>query len=157
MKKLFSLLFATCLVVSFSFAQKKAVPVKADTPVEADGPVMEFENTTIDYGSIEQGSDPLRSFNFKNTGTKPLIISNAKGSCGCTVPNWPKQPILPGEDAQIEVRYDTKRVGNFTKTIRLTTNEAAKTRVLTIKGKVNKKDVQAGAPEKAPSLLKQNR
>ncbi|TNE68072.1 MAG: DUF1573 domain-containing protein, partial [Bacteroidetes bacterium] len=89
-----------------------------------DGPVMTFETTTIDYGTIDKGSEPLRKFSFTNTGNEPLIIKTAKGSCGCTVPTYPKEPIMPGETNVIEVRYDTKRVGAFTKTVTLTTNEA---------------------------------
>ena len=110
----------------------------------ADGPVMEFKSTVVDYGEIEQNSDPLRVFTFTNKGTSPLVISAAKGSCGCTVPSYPKEPIMPGQEAEIEVRYDTKRIGAFTKTVTLTTNavnagenQPEGTFVLQIKGKVN--------------------
>ncbi|GIV32054.1 MAG: hypothetical protein KatS3mg030_356 [Saprospiraceae bacterium] len=116
------------------------------TGTQAKGPVMTFETTEIDYGEIEQGSDPLRVFKFTNTGTEPLIISNAKGSCGCTVPKWPKDPILPGESATIEVRYDTNRIGPFQKTVTITTNEATPTHTLKIKGKVNPKPTQESVP-----------
>lgn len=118
--------------------QQNTAPVK--------GPVMTFETTEIDYGEIEQGADPLRVFKFTNTGTEPLIISNAKGSCGCTVPKWPKDPILPGETATIEVRYDTNRIGPFQKTVTITTNEATPTHTLKIKGKVNPKPTQESVP-----------
>ncbi len=100
------------------------------------GPAATFEKTEMDYGKIKQGSEPLRVFTFKNTGTEPLIISNAAGSCGCTVPTFPKEPIGPGQTSKIEVRYDTQRLGGFQKTVTLTTNEANPTRVLTIKGEV---------------------
>ncbi len=113
-----------------------------------NGPVMVFETKTVDYGTIEQGSDPLRLFKFTNTGTEPLIIKNAKGSCGCTVPKWPKKPILPGESNEIEVRYDTKRIGKFTKRVTLTTNETNSTTTLTIKGEVKPKPAE---PEAVPS------
>ncbi|MCB0663291.1 MAG: DUF1573 domain-containing protein, partial [Saprospiraceae bacterium] len=77
-------------------------------------------------------------------------IKNAKGSCGCTVPTWPREPIMPGESSAIEVRYDTNRVGPFTKRVTLTTNENGEnTRVLTIKGKVNKKEEAPGVPAKS--------
>lgn len=115
------------------------------TPVK--GPKMTFEQETIDYGTIEQGSDPYRMFTFVNEGTEPLIISNARGSCGCTVPTYPKEPIMPGESAEIKVRYDTNRVGPFTKRVTLTTNEGENTRVLTIKGVVEKKVEAPGLPE----------
>jgi len=116
----------------------------------AEGPKMTFEQTTVDYGDIEQNSDPLRTFQFVNDGSEPLIIKHAKGSCGCTVPKYPKEPIMPGESAVIEVRYDTKRIGPFNKSIRLTTNVKEQPLMLYIKGKVSK--APAGLPA-APSNL----
>ena len=71
-----------------------------------------------------------------NNGSEPLVIKNAKGSCGCTVPTWPREPIAPGATGEIGVNYDTKRVGVFTKTITLTTNADKKPVILTIKGEV---------------------
>ncbi|MCS6929939.1 MAG: DUF1573 domain-containing protein [Saprospiraceae bacterium] len=111
-----------------------------------NGPVMTFETTTIDYGTIPKGADGLRKFKFTNTGNEPLIIKSAKGSCGCTVPTYPKEPIMPGESAYIEVRYDTNRVGEFTKTVTITTNEAVETRMLTIKGNVKDTGTQESVP-----------
>lgn len=108
----------------------------AATATMAQGPVMAFETTTVDYGTIEKGGEPLRKFKFKNTGTEPLIIKDAKGSCGCTVPTYPKEPIMPGESSEIEVRYDTQRIGMFTKSVTLTTNETNGSHLLTIKGEV---------------------
>lgn len=110
------------------------------------GPVMTFETTTIDYGNIDKGAEPLRKFKFTNTGNEPLIIKTAKGSCGCTVPTYPKEPIMPGESNVIEVRYDTQRVGAFTKTVTVTTNEATETRMLTIKGEVKAPPTQESVP-----------
>lgn len=111
-----------------------------------NGPVMTFDATTVDYGNVEKGSDPLRKFKFTNTGNEPLIIKTAKGSCGCTVPTYPKEPIMPGESSVIEVRYDTQRVGAFTKTVTITTNEAVETRMLTIKGDVKAPANQESVP-----------
>lgn len=128
-----------------------AIAAKAQ---ETAGPVMTFEQTTMDYGVIEKGSEPLRKFKFTNTGTEPLIIKNAKGSCGCTVPTYAKEPVMPGESSVIEVRYDTQRVGAFTKTVTLTTNEAVETRTLTIKGEVKAEPTQESVPAAAPGLIK---
>ena len=114
---------------------------------------MTFEKTEIDYGTIAQGSDPLRKFKFKNTGTEPLVIKNARGSCGCTVPTYKKEPISSKESGEIEVRYDTQRVGPFTKTVTIETNEGEQPRVLTIKGIVTEKKVEEGVPASAPSLI----
>jgi hypothetical protein len=125
--------------------------------VKIGGPVMTFEKTEVDYGTIVQGADPLRRFKFKNTGTEPLIIKNARGSCGCTVPSYKKEPIAPGESSEIEVRYDTQRIGDFQKSVTIETNEVigdqTQSRVLMIKGKVNEKVAEAGVPVNAPSLI----
>jgi hypothetical protein len=157
MKKLLSLVALVALVATVTFAQK--------------APKMDFVETTVDYGTIDQDSEPLRVFKFKNMGNSPLIITDAKGSCGCTVPNPPKKPIAPGETAEIEVRYDTKRVGAFRKSIRITTNEKTmtkkkgengeiteveepKTHILYIKGDVKAKAAApAGTPVKSKSIV----
>ena len=112
----------------------------------ATGPGMTFDVTTIDYGTIEKGGEPLRKFKFTNTGNEPLIIKSAKGSCGCTVPKYPQEPIMPGESNFIEVRYDTQRVGMFTKTVTLETNETSNTHTLTIKGEVKAPATQESVP-----------
>ncbi|MEZ4990554.1 MAG: DUF1573 domain-containing protein [Saprospiraceae bacterium] len=161
MKRLLALLVLMIGIASVTFAQtdqkatdKKVAPAKVvdmkkatDAKMDVNGPKMVFENETIDYGTIEQGSDPYRIFTFVNEGTEPLIISNARGSCGCTVPSHPKEPIMPGQTAEVKVRYDTNRLGPFTKRVTLTTNETENTRVLTIKGLVEKKVEEPGLPE----------
>ena len=86
-------------------------------------PQIEFDSTTIDYGTIENGSDGERVFSFTNTGNADLIITNVKSSCGCTIPKKPEDPIAPGESSEIVVRYDTNRVGPFRKTITVSTNQ----------------------------------
>ncbi len=90
---------------------------------QQSSPQIEFEVTTIDYGTIEKGSDGERIFSFKNMGNADLVITNVKSSCGCTIPKKPEGPIAPGESSQIVVRYDTKRVGPFRKTITVSTNQ----------------------------------
>lgn len=159
MKKL-ALLFICLtmgLTVSLS-AQTKEKTKKGTQELQIMGPNMDLEKTVLDYGTIEQDSDPYRYFTFTNTGTEPLVIKHAKGSCGCTVPEYAKAPIMPGEKSEIKVRYATNRVGPFTKTITLTTNEgkdvAGKKRILTIKGKVNAKPAAPAAiPASKPSIL----
>jgi Protein of unknown function (DUF1573) len=109
--------------------------VSAQPREKAEGPQITFQKTSINYGKIKKDSDPLRKFSFQNTGDKALIITSAQGSCGCTVPDYPKEAIAPGETSYIDVRYDTKRVGQFTKTVTVTTNDGKQT-VLTITGEV---------------------
>ena len=102
------------------------------------GPQITFESETIDYGEVAQNSDGSRVFKFTNTGDAPLVIKNAKSSCGCTVPKKPEGSIAPGKSGEIVVSYDTKnRVGQFRKTITLTTNIKSQPMVaLKIKGNV---------------------
>lgn len=141
MKKFLVLtVFALCMSASV-FAQ------------DAQGPLMELESMEVDYGTIEQHSDPLRKVAFTNTGTEPLVIKNARGSCGCTVPIWPKEPIMPGESAEIEIRYDTKRLGPFSKSVKITTNEGENPHVLKVTGKVLKGEGDENVPTAAPSIL----
>jgi hypothetical protein len=99
--------------------------------------MIKFEKEVHDYGTISQGADGGTEFVFTNTGKEPLVITNATGSCGCTVPEWPKEPLAPGKKASIKVMYDTKRIGNFQKTVTVTSNGSAEPVVLTIKGLVN--------------------
>lgn len=102
------------------------------------GAKIEFEKMEHDYGTIDQGANGATEFRFTNTGTEPLIISNAKGSCGCTVPEWPKEPIAPGASSSIKVKYDTKRVGPISKTVTITSNAVDNgNALLKIKGSVN--------------------
>lgn len=156
MKKLFSILIMLAFVVGVTNAQEN-ISQKEGTPK------MTFKTKVIDYGVIEQGSERERIFSFTNTGNSDLIIKNAKGSCGCTVPQWPKKPIAPGAAGQIKVNYDTNRLGKFTKTVRLTTNETRiverngvkseqpVTTILTIKGEVKPK--QSGEPKNSNNSI----
>ena len=139
MKKVFSMLTLVVLLAVVAHAQS--------------GPVMTFDKTEIDYGTIAQGSDPLRKFKFKNTGSAPLLITSAQGSCGCTVPAYKIEPINAGETSEIEVRYDTQRVGTFAKTVSIQTNEGDQPRVLVIKGTVEEKKPEVGVPASTSSLI----
>lgn len=142
------------VILSFVFVLFTVVGVTAQENGEkAEGPQIKFEEEVIDYGTVEKGGDGVRNFKFTNTGTKPLIINNARGSCGCTVPTWPRQPIKPGEEDVIKVKYDTKRLGPINKSVTLTTNDPDNpTKVLRIKGKViaPKTSPEKETPEGAP-------
>ena len=126
--------------LSTSYAQEVKKTTKKTTKIETpkvEGAGLVVENEVIDYGTIAHNADGKREFVFTNNGNKPLIITNAQGSCGCTVPTWPKEPIAPGAKSVIGVKYATDRVGPFTKTVTLTTNAVGQpTKVLTIKGNV---------------------
>lgn len=110
------------------------------------GAQIEFEKEVHDYGTISQGDDGTYEFVFKNSGDETLILSNVKGSCQCTVPVWPKEPIEPGESSVIKVKYNTERVGAINKSVTITSNAVnAPTMVLRIKGNVEAES--SGVPE----------
>ena len=144
MKKILTLGLLLVLGVTASNAQetsKAAKKIKAKTASvstpKVEGAGMMFATETIDYGNIAYNSDGKREFVFTNNGNKPLIITNAQSTCGCTIPNYPREPIAPGAKGVIGVKYDTSRAGQaFNKTITLTTNAAQPTKTLTIKGNV---------------------
>ncbi|MFZ7115477.1 MAG: DUF1573 domain-containing protein [Bacteroidota bacterium] len=122
-----------CLTFSLKSSAQDTAAVKKENPNAAE---IAFESEVHDYGTIKQGADGTCEFKFKNTGKEPLIISNAKGSCGCTVPTYPKEPIMKGQTGIIKVHYDTKRVGAFTKTVTINSNAKSDTKIITIKGVV---------------------
>ena len=97
---------------------------------------IKFDENLIDYGEIEYNSDGKRTFKFTNIGEAPLVFNRISSSCGCTVPKKPEQPIKPGESAEIEVEYDTKRIGVFIKAISVSSNAVNSNIVLRIKGEV---------------------
>ncbi|MBM3453848.1 MAG: DUF1573 domain-containing protein [Bacteroidetes bacterium] len=127
------------LIFSFAFLMAAFVTVTAQgTPVQS-GAKIEFSKETHDYGNIKYDGEPYCSFDFKNTGDQPLIISNAKGSCGCTVPEYSQEPIAPGAKGTIRVKYDTKRPGPINKTVTITSNAVnveGGISILRIKGEV---------------------
>ena len=117
-------------------------------------PEISFEKTVIDYGTVNKGDNGIREFVFKNSGNAPLIISNVKSTCGCTIPKKPEKPILPGESEKIQVKYDTKRVGFIRKSITVTSNAASSpTTILKIKGQVVENNQQKGIERKKKSIV----
>lgn len=102
-------------------------------------PEFQFEKETHDFGQIKEGEKVTHSFQFKNSGKKPLIISDASASCGCTVPNYPQKPVKPGEKAIIDVAFDSDgKSGQFKKSVTLLANTMPNTKKIHIKGEVIK-------------------
>lgn len=99
---------------------------------QTTGPAIEFTDSVVDYGSIEQGSDGIRIFTFTNTGDEELIIQKVYSSCGCTIPKKPEAPIAPGAMGEIQVKYDTNRIGPIRKTITVNSN-AVSTPIVSLK------------------------
>ncbi len=126
--------------------QDHVSPDIIDNPATASGnnaekklPVFKFEETTHYFGTIHSGEKMSYDFKFKNTGNAALIISQASGSCGCTIPEYPKVPIKPGEEGVIKVKYDSEGHGGMiSKTITILANTIPNTKVLTISAEVIK-------------------
>lgn len=112
-------------------------PTKKVVPADGKYPIMKFDKTEHDFGTITAGAKVNYSFNFTNTGEANLVISNAIGSCGCTVPEYPKTPIKPGESAKIKVIFNSAgKHGNQQKTVTLTTNAKEEMSSLLIKASI---------------------
>ena len=100
-------------------------------------PIAEILESEYDFGDINQGEKATHNYKIKNIGNADLLISSAKGSCGCTVPEWPKDPIKPGDQANIKVTFDSKgKTGKQSKRVTLMTNAIPNVKILTIKGNI---------------------
>ena len=150
MKKVLSLLIVTAFVFS-AFAQD----ANTDKNKKVKEPEITFETLVHDYGNIMQGDNGTCEFVFKNSGKADLLLTNCRSSCGCTVPEWPKDPIAPGKKATIKVKYNTQRVGAINKSITVESNAVNNRVVLNIKGNVSAKPVEA-APDNGATPLKEN-
>ena len=161
MKKVALILFVGLLGFSINAQEKvtvvedakKSAKVVAEKKADPKAPVFEFERKIVDYGAIEKGSEGIYDFKFKNIGKSPLIISNVKGSCGCTVPSAPKEPIMPGASGVIKVKYDTNRVGPISKTITITSNASEPKKVIRVKGLVKKESALSILEKKEKSMV----
>ena len=123
--------FLTLLLCSVSIIQLFA------QEIATGGPIIEFKKEVHDYGDIKYDGNDYCTFEFTNTGNEPLTISNALKSCGCTIPEYPKESILPGESGTIKVKYDTKRPGVINKSVTIVSNAINEpNKVISIKGRV---------------------
>ena len=118
----------------------------------ADGtePVFNFQKESHNFGTIKEGAVAKHDFTFTNTGESPLIITNAKGSCGCTVPNWPREPIAPGETGTIHVEFNSSgRTGNQRKQVTIDANTVPNQKILSIRAQVEPKAKKGEGGNKA--------
>jgi hypothetical protein len=155
MKKLIYTLGLFVALSTSGFAQEHSANDGHNHGATAQDPTsqaeIKFDKTEHDYGNITQGDNGECVFKFKNTGKEPLIITNCQGSCGCTVPACPKDPILPGKTGEIKVKYDTQRVGPINKTVSVTSNAKNGTQTISIKGNIAAKPVEEAFPASQPS------
>jgi hypothetical protein len=156
MKKITSILVMALLFIGYSVSAQTTTTAPTSTttttvkPKNNKAPVIKFEKLEHDYGTIQQDANGDCEFKFKNVGKEPLVLSNVISSCGCTIPSWPKEPILPGKSASIKIHYDSHRVGTISKTITVLSNATEERVILTIKGNILAKPVEA-VPEKPKS------
>lgn len=144
MKKLSTLLAVMVMAVSLTFANKEL------------GPKIQFEEEEHDFGNGPQGTPVQHEFVFKNVGNAPLVLLDVKASCGCTTPSWPKEPVMPGQEGKIMVKYNMARAGTYRKSITVTTKgdgpEGVGERiVLYIKG--NTIGTEGSVEENTPSII----
>ena len=152
MKKLIFTLGLVAGLSALTFAQDgHAAAAGATTAPAAAAPTsladIKMDKMVHDYGTIPQGGNGMCEFKFTNNGKEPLVITNCQGSCGCTVPECPKEPILPGKNGIIKVKYDTNRPGGIYKTVTVNSNAKSGNIVLTIKGTVEVKPVEEAFPQ----------
>jgi hypothetical protein len=141
MKTIFSLFVALFVFVSAGYAQKG---------------VMKFAKETHDFGKIEQGKPVTHVFEFKNTGTDPVVINDAQASCGCTKPSWTREPIMPGKTGSVSATFNAAAAGQFTKTVTVTSNAEGGQTVLYLKGEVVPQGAAATAESPASKAPKKS-
>jgi hypothetical protein len=129
-------IFASAFIVISTFALVCCQTPTTEKEKSVLGPAIEFQVTEHDFGTIQHGGDGSFDFVFTNTGAEPLVLSNVRSSCGCTIPSWPHDPIPPKGKEAIKVKYDTNRVGKFSKTITVFSNSSEEPIVLKISGEV---------------------
>jgi Protein of unknown function (DUF1573) len=151
MKKLVLNTFAAlALFLCFNVANAQTAPAAGEATGNA---IIKFEEETHDFGDLMQGGDASYVFKFTNEGTTDLVISGAKGSCGCTVPKWSSEPVAPGAEGEIKVVYDSNRIGGISKSVTINSN-AVNSPVMTIyiKGNITPKPAEPSftAPTEGP-------
>ncbi|MEZ4906820.1 MAG: DUF1573 domain-containing protein [Saprospiraceae bacterium] len=151
MKKILMSILMVGFLGVFAFAQSESAPAATSAN---GGPVMKLDKMEVDYGTIEKNADGVRTVKFTNTGNEPLIIKSARGNCGCTVPTWPREAIMPGESNEIKIKYATNRVGAINKKVTITTNEATdNTHIIAVKGNILPGEDQQGVPQNKTNML----
>jgi hypothetical protein len=150
MKKfLFVAIIAAGFGISAAHAQAPATPPA--TPKDPNAPVMTFETDTMNFGTVTQGTIVERDYKFTNTGKQPLIISGATGSCHCTVPSYPTEPIAPGKTGTIHVRFDSNGKMNYQdKTATITSNASNGPVVIHLRGTVTVPPANTGPTPGTP-------
>jgi len=139
MKKLILSIVFIFGIALFAICQSATVAVESGDPTSMAK--FKWEQTTHNFGKIDQGKPVSVEFEFTNEGSSPLVISQVKGSCGCTVTEYTKEPVAPGEKGKVKATYDAASKGAFHKSVRVTANVEGGLETLFIKGEVVKQDL----------------
>ncbi|MGV3557191.1 DUF1573 domain-containing protein [Larkinella arboricola] len=131
MKKAFSLIVVFLAFATVSFAQKG---------------VIKFTKESHDFGKVPQGTPVTHTFEFTNTGTDPVVISQATPSCGCTTPDWTKSAVMPGQKGFVKATYNAASMGSFNKNVTVVSNGERSSIPLTLTGEVVSKETAAASP-----------
>ncbi|MEA3316635.1 MAG: DUF1573 domain-containing protein [Bacteroidota bacterium] len=131
-KTIFTLLLIAITSISV-FSQEEEIKTNKE---DKNLPDIFFKVKDHDFGTIQYKEEAIYKFKFTNTGKEPLLLTNVRSSCGCTVPTWPKKPIKPGKKGEIAVKYNTRILNSFSKSIMVFSNAKTSQVRLTIKGKV---------------------
>ena len=130
--------FMSCKENAADKVNEENVTAAADRDAKSgEVPVMTFDEVEYDFGTIEQGAPQEHVFKFTNTGNAPLVIVDAKRSCGCTVPEYTKEPVAPGEGGEMLVKFNGSGKNQVSKTVTITANTAAGTETIKIKAFIN--------------------
>lgn len=139
--------FTSCKENAADKVNEENVAAAADRDAKStDFPVMAFEESSFDFGTIDQGTAVEHIFKFTNTGNAPLVIVDAKSSCGCTVPEYTKAPVAAGATGELLVKFNGSGKNQVSKTVTVTANTAAGKETLQIKAFVTPKEGAAGTP-----------
>ncbi len=153
MKRIMTFFVALSVMSTISFAQ--TTNDDNTTPL-ASGAKITFEKTTHDFGKVPKGKPVSYQFVFTNTGTEPLTVQNVQKVCGCTVTNWSKNPVLPGQTGTVTAQYNAARVGRFKKPITVISNAVNSPNKLYFEGEVIETPADTGVPTNDNSITKPN-
>lgn len=141
------------LLIACTFIIAASIGWAQDANPASEGPIITFEKLEHNFGIIKEGDLAVYEFKFTNSGKMPLVLTSVNASCGCTAPEWPKEPIAPGSTAAVKAVFNSyQRPGNFEKFITVKNNTLQGDIVLRIKGEVKPKPVEPVSPVRNPGM-----
>jgi hypothetical protein len=151
-KALLLIIYAVLIVFSVSAQSAQISPAPSSNSPKAE--ILQFKESNYTFGKIPQGRPVIHIFDFANTGNEPVLLENVQASCGCTTPEWSREPVAPGASATIKVGYNAYAEGHFNKTVTIFYNNG-QTKTLVISGEVYKLPATAAPENASVQFLKQ--